>query len=432
VPAGAAPPRTLESEHFAFRYDPDRLDARSVAEARDAAERAYVLCQRLFGTEPARVEVDLTPTRFFGATGYAVPGRRPRIAVRFPDLDYLGLRGSYVLAHEVAHIFSGRNAGGPLGEGLADFAANDFAEIPLSPWWGGVLRARGLWVDPDALFITGDYPASSELDARIRIARYTEPALLVQFLVGRFGMERFLKFLPEYARARPSLASNEEPRDRRARPTDREAARASFRAAFGVPWEEIRRRWEESHAAPPASTVVAERMALGQEIYATIRGYELWLTARRVDPGSAEQAAIRRAFVDANRALAQARVAEARGHFVIARRLIDALRRPMLSASAKSAQPIPRAWSLIPRRTARRLDPLARVGESVGSPTRPRRLPAQRRQAGARHETVAERAAGRSDGIRAGGSARGAASGRAAARGHHRAVAARRRLGPAA
>ena len=56
LPADAAPRRTLESEHFTFRYDPDRLSAEAVSEARDAAERAYVLCQRLFGSEPARTE----------------------------------------------------------------------------------------------------------------------------------------------------------------------------------------------------------------------------------------------------------------------------------------------------------------------------------------------------------------------------------------
>lgn len=336
APLAAAPPRTVESEHFTFRYDPDRLDATDVSEARDAAERAWVLCQRLFNSEPARIAVDLTPTRFFGATGYAVPGRQPRIAVRFPDLEYLGLRGAYVLAHEVAHVFSGRNAGGPLGEGLADFAANDFAEIPLAPWWGGVLRARGLWVDPEALFITGAYPTSSELDARLRIARYTEPALLVQYLVGRFGMERVIKFIPEYSRARPSMASTEE-RERGARRTDPAAARASFQTAFGVSWEEIRRGWEETFQAQPPSRVVAERMALAQEIYAAVRGYEMWLTARRRTPGEDGTEPIRRAFVAANRALAGARLEEARAHFATARRLIDALRRPMLSASAKSA-----------------------------------------------------------------------------------------------
>jgi hypothetical protein len=352
LPADAAPRRSVESEHFTFRYDPDRLSAETVSEAREAAERAYVLCQRLFGSEPARTEVDLTPTRFFGATGYAVPGRQPRIAVRFPDLDYLGLRGSYVIAHEVAHVFSGRNAGGPLGEGLADFAANDFAEIPLAPWWGGVLRSRGLWVDPEALFITGDYPASSELDARLRIARYTEPALLVQYLVGKFGMERFLKFLPEYARARPSLASSEEPQGPRARRTDASAARASFKTGFGLTWEEIRRGWEETFHARPPSAVVADRMALGQEIYATIRGYEMWISARRIMPDASVAQGIRQAFVAANRALASARLTEARGHFATAKRLIDTLRRPTLSASAKSVQPSSRDGSLTSRRLA--------------------------------------------------------------------------------
>lgn len=346
--AHAAPEQRLETERFIFRYDPDRLDITTVQAAREAADRAWEHCRRLFGRAPGnRIECDLTPTRFLGATGFAVPdARRPRIAVRFPDLDYLGLRGAYVLAHEIAHIFSGRDAGGPLGEGLADFAANDFAEIPLQPWWAGELRRRGLWVDPDALFITGDYPANTELDARIRIARYTEPALLVQFLVGEYGMERVLRFIPVYTKARPSLASNEEGGGRQRR-GDPAAARASFRLAFGLSWEEIRRRWEQTFESPPPSVTVAERMVLGQQIYATIRDYEMWLLRARISPPAAETSAIRRAFEEANRALAAARLADARIHFADARRRVDALRRPVLSAHAKLPQPAAPHGSLI-------------------------------------------------------------------------------------
>src|SRR5581483_3618297 len=115
--AGAAPAQRLQSEHFAIHYDPDRLDSTAATAARDAAERGYAHCLQVFGKEPRTpIECDLTPD-FLGATGFAVPERQPRIGVRFPDLAYVGLNGQYVLTHEIAHIFSGKSAGGPLGEG---------------------------------------------------------------------------------------------------------------------------------------------------------------------------------------------------------------------------------------------------------------------------------------------------------------------------
>jgi hypothetical protein len=346
--AGAAPARRLQTEHFVIQYDPDRLDAATAATAREAVERGYAHCLQVFGTEPRTpIQCDLTPD-FMGATGFAVPERQPRMGVRFPDLSYVGLSGQYVLTHEIAHIFSGKSAGGPLGEGLADFVAGGFGEMPLSPWWGGALRRRGLWVDPDGLFITGDYPASSELDARLRIARYTEPALLIQFLVGEFGFERFQRFLPAYDRARRTMASNEEPRGRQARRPDPEAARASFVEAFGVSWDVLRQRWEKSMTVSPPTAALAARLVLSQQIYASIRNYEMWLIRSRVHPPRATTEAVRQAFIEANRALDGARLADAEAQFGTAQRLIAALRHPMLSADANFLQRAMLAWRLNP------------------------------------------------------------------------------------
>jgi hypothetical protein len=345
--AHAAPDRRLQSDHFVIRYDPDRLDATAAAAARDAAERGYAHCVQVFGTEPATpIDCDLTPD-FLGATGFAVPQRRPRMGVRFPDLAYVGLHGEYVLTHEIAHIFSGKAAGGPLGEGLADFVAGSYSETSLSPWWGGALRRKGLWVDSDALFITGDYPASSELDARLRIARYTEPALLIQFLVGEFGFDRFLRFLPAYERARRTMASNEELRGPRARRPNAEAARASFVDGFGVSWDVLRQRWEKSMETSPPSEAMAARLVLSQRIYASIRNYEMWMLRSRARPPRAMADAVRQAFVEANRALEASKLADAEAHFATAQRLIAGLRHPMLSADAKSLQRAAPSWSLI-------------------------------------------------------------------------------------
>src|SRR5262245_8155789 len=180
----------LESKHFAIQYDEHRLSDAQALQARDEAERAWQRCARLFPSAPAlKIVLDLTPD-FLGATGYARPGdaqRPPFIGVRYADMDYLGLGSEFVLTHETAHIFSGRLAGGPLGEGIADWATGVFEGIPMAPWWGAALKKAGLWIDPDALFITGDYPASREVDSRTRTANYTEAALLVRFLVDRFG-----------------------------------------------------------------------------------------------------------------------------------------------------------------------------------------------------------------------------------------------------
>jgi hypothetical protein len=346
--AGAAPVQRLQSEHFVIHYDPDRLDPTAAAAARDAAERGYAHCLQVFGKEPRTpIDCDLTPA-FLGATGFAVPERQPRIGVRFPDLAYVGLNGQYVLTHEIAHIFSGKSAGGPLGEGLADFVAGGFSEMPLSPWWGGALRRRGLWVDPDGLFITGNYPASTELDARLRVARYTEPALLIQFLVGEYGFERFMRFLPAYERARMTMASNEERRGRRSRDPDPEAARASFLEGFGVSWDLLRQRWEKSMEASPPSAALAGRLVLSQQIYASIRNYEMWMIRSRVRPPRATTDAVRQAFVEANRALDGARLSEAEAHFAAAQRLIAGLRHPMLSADANFLQRAVREWRLNP------------------------------------------------------------------------------------
>ena len=128
---------TFSSNHFRYTYDVAQLTRAQADSAARDAERAYDANQEIFpGTGPAEIQCDLWP-RFMGATGYAQPDRKPpRVAVRIPDLEYLGLDQSYVLRHEVAHVFSGSLASGPMGEGLADMVAGRFGDQPLAPWWG--------------------------------------------------------------------------------------------------------------------------------------------------------------------------------------------------------------------------------------------------------------------------------------------------------
>src|SRR5207302_1867798 len=104
----------------------DQLKPAQVEEARDLAEAAWQKCRRLFDSEPRqKIRLDLSPD-FTGATGFARPGdpkssdprRAPLVAVRYAELDFLGISGPFVLTHEIGHVFSGELAGTALGEGI--------------------------------------------------------------------------------------------------------------------------------------------------------------------------------------------------------------------------------------------------------------------------------------------------------------------------
>jgi hypothetical protein len=333
---------TLTSTHFRYTYDESRLSrAGADAAARDA-EEAYDYNQRQFpGAGPPEIRCDLTP-QFMGATGYAQPDRRPPvIAVRIPDLEYLGLDEAYVLRHEIAHVFSGRLASGPLGEGLADYIAGSFGDMPLAPWWGSALRDAGLWVEPEALFVTGDYPASAELDARQRVANYTEPALLLQFLTQRFGFERVLDFLPDYGRARHSLESNAMGARRRGyRQPDAGAVRTAFDRHFGQSWLVLQGDWERQMGVTKGTDLARRQLMVRQESYAAIRNFEMWVLAQRGRVAPERMAAVRRAFTAVNAAVRAQHLDEAEARLRLAQGLVNDLKRPALIARA-SFRPAP-------------------------------------------------------------------------------------------
>jgi hypothetical protein len=326
----------FSSAHFQYSYDASQLSRAEAESAAGDAERAFAYNQEWFpGTGPSLIRCDLTP-RFVGATGYAQPDQRPpRVAVRIPDLAYLGLDQAYVFRHEVAHVFSGRLASGPMGEGLADLVAGSFGDLPLSPWWGSALLSAGLWVDPDALFVSGEYPASTELDARQRIASYTEPALLLQYLSGRFGFEKVLEFLPDYGRARRSMVSNSVGARRRGfRPPDPEAVTKSFEKHFGRSWPDLRADWEAKMAAGGGSEADRRRLVIGQKTYAAIRNFEMWLIGQRGSASRERTAAIREAFTNVNTALRAKQLGEAEERLRLAQGLVNNLKRPMLITRA--------------------------------------------------------------------------------------------------
>lgn len=343
---------TLPSEHFDLQYDPSRLTEEQAKEARSLSESAWTRNRELFGTVPDhRLKIDLTPD-FQGATGFFKPGdpmakdanRRPFIGVRFGELDYLGLPAEYVLRHEIAHWFSGPLAGSPLGEGIADWAAGEFAELPARPWWGETLRKAGLWMEPDAFFLTGEFDAPAEVDAPLRTAQYAESALLIRYLVERFGWEKFRAFATDYGEARGPLSGNASRKELRYRPRrpqagkpeerdprlppDANALRALFEKHFGTSWTQLRGDWEKAMRADPAPPEQAEGLVLAFRIYGSIRNYEMWLIQQRNGPSRATQQAVRRAFTQANASRRQGNYPEARQALADARSLVQQLREP--------------------------------------------------------------------------------------------------------
>lgn len=352
APSPAGPVERISTPHFLLTYRPSLLDSAQARKAATEAEAGWQRCARLFGSEPAvRLPVDLTPS-FVGATGFASPGepgsrdpqRQPRVGVRYADLEYLGLNGDYVLTHEIAHIFSGTLAGSSLGEGIADWAAGSFAGLPLRPGWGTALREAGLWIEPEALFVTGAFEARPEVDEVIRTAQYLESALLVQFLVQRFGWEKFRGFAELYGKERGRLVSSGErrprPPPRRGRdagggegPLNPSAVRAVFEQALGESWDRLRSDWEASMSKDRLPPPEAERLVLAQRLYGAVRQYEMWSLAQQgLDLES--RASVREAFTATSRALLRGELELAARELRRARALVDSLRRPRTVALA--------------------------------------------------------------------------------------------------
>jgi hypothetical protein len=342
------PVERFNSDHFEVSYDPQKLTRQQAEEAREHAERAWAHCAKLFQrTLPGRIRLDLTPD-FAGATGFANPGepdsrdpeKRPLVGVRYADLDYLGLSAEYVVTHEVAHVFSGDLASGALGEGIADWGAGGFAGVAMRPWWGAALRNAGLWIDPDAFFITGAFPSTPEVNAMIRTARYVESGLLVLFLINRFGWTKFQAFAPDYAKARGRLSSNEDlppPGGRQGRRRENEGEKAPDAAAvmacftrhFGVDWRTLRSEWEAGMVAEPAPVPEATRLILAQQIYGAIRNYEMWVLEQRSKVPLSSQQVVRDAFREANRLLKDGQFEAARRALARAGGMVERLRRPV-------------------------------------------------------------------------------------------------------
>ena len=344
LPAFAQARADFRTAHFAVRYDPDKLTKSEAEAAGRLAEQAYRHCAQVFGTEPKGPILLLLTPDFVGATGYTRVRRRDglEIGIRWADLDYLGLTARYVTTHEVAHAFHMELAGGPLGEGLADYVAGGFGDIQLASWWGPALRRAGLWIEPRALFVTGDYPVSDEIDARARTARYAESALFVKYLVDRFGWARFVAFARDYSNARKTLLSLHERSGtperwgRRTESPDVAAVEAAVQRRLGLDSRALLSDWKRNMArankqSPPDPKQV-QRLTLAHEIYGAVRNYEGWLMRKRVETAPDSRRAIRAAFTAANKALRSGAFTAARRHLNEAMSRVESLKRPSMVA----------------------------------------------------------------------------------------------------
>lgn len=405
-PAGKVTQRRikkLESPHFTLSYDATKLTPAQVKEAQRLAEAGWSRCAELFKVEAnpsvfgtqempmavRKIDIDLSPS-YIGSTAYMVPAvflqkdsnptdfkptssnfQRASIHFRYAELDYLGVKADYILTHEIAHVFSRAAIGSKFGleqqppqqtyptitldEGIADWAAGSFAGIPMRPWWGKALSQAGLWIDPDALFVHGNFEAPTAGSPQDLAARYAESALLVQFLVGRFGWRKFHEFHVEYSAARGPLNSNKNRRPQAIgqlaneqqtneqqvlRPLNRqantaildprdnapnvEAVSTVFFKHFGLTWSQIRSEWDLQMEREPVPQTEAKRLILARQIYGAIREYEANLRINS-QPSPSVHPSIRAAFVRCNKASEQGQIAQATQYLKQARELVKKL-----------------------------------------------------------------------------------------------------------
>ena len=327
--AAAGPRAAHQTEHFLFRYDPGRLSAPALDAAVAAAEAGYARCTRVFpvGRLGRRVTIDLSPS-FLGASGYADPAGH-RISIRVADLEYLGLDLSYVMAHEVAHVFThaelaARGCGsglvaGPWSEGMADYATGGFGDIPLADWWGPALRASGLWADPRWLIEGGSAPNGAEFVCE-RTSTYEQAALFIRYLVGEYGSDAVHRFYAEYATA---CARRDAERRELRPPGEPVSVDGVFRAHFSASGEALLERWLERLTAAAVPAEPAARLSLPQRIYGSLRQFEM-AHARALRRGTADAAAaaaIRDQFRLANESLRGGDLPAAKAHLARALRL---------------------------------------------------------------------------------------------------------------
>jgi len=183
--------------------------------------------------------------------------------------------------------------------------------------------------------IDAETPRKTRPDARQRIANYTEPALLLQFLTSRYSFERVLGFLPDYGRVRRSLESNAIASRRRGfRAPDGAAVRGVFERHFQRGWSDLRADWERQMAGSVAPAAAGHQLVLRQKTYATIRNFEMWLLAQRSRAEPRRIASVRRAFTAVNVAIRGGRLDDAEARLQEAVGLVNDLKRPMLVTHA--------------------------------------------------------------------------------------------------
>jgi len=289
------------SERFQFHFEPNRLTKDQILEAQRLSESAWENCSKFFGAAPPLVEINLTPNflAFTGRTWWRGSGsqRHPVIEIRYPDLEYLAVSPRQGIQHEMTHAFDESVTASPLAEGIADWFAGEYGNIKLRPWWGKALRNASLWIDPEALFVTGGLRYSSTP----RVAYYAETAVLTQYLVNRYGWHKVRGFAIDLKTA-PSISSS----------VDASAATENNRGPlvrsmvakwFGVEWPILEADWLATINDDPVPARDGDALIAGIRLYASARVYERDLRKAHPTFDPDGQLRIRQAYLSASRSL---------------------------------------------------------------------------------------------------------------------------------
>jgi hypothetical protein len=239
--------RERKTAHFDLFYLPDSPAARDIDMLAATAEDAMTYAaQRLDSPATARIRIYFV-NRIFWQGGASYPDNE--LLLSYPDADRNYNAGdlALVLRHETTHALveqmlgSGEHKGGFLGEGVAVWAAGGhYHEESL-----GVL-ASTLITDNVDLYIPPADLRDEFYGAQHEIA-YLEGAAYVQFLVERWGLPKFKRYM--------------------AQPDDPAPIYDLDLAALDAAW----RAWL---AATPHTAADAEAVRLRVRYYDLMRAYE--------------------------------------------------------------------------------------------------------------------------------------------------------------
>jgi hypothetical protein len=240
--------RSVASAHFTFYYLPGSQAERDLALIQTTGEQAVLDVAAALAVSPtARLDVYLV-NRIFWQGGASYPDNVLLLSYPDPARDYIASDLITVFRHEVTHALVGQLAGdahrgGVLGEGVAVWAARGhYHEEPLE------LLAATLVQENADLYVPLTTLHTAFYDQQHEIA-YLEGGAFVQFLIRRYGLAAFKRFLatpdapgPIYDKSWPQLEQVWRQALRAMHPgaVDSEAVRLRVR------YYDVMRRYEEA------------------------------------------------------------------------------------------------------------------------------------------------------------------------------------------